>query len=70
MITTAIGLASLMMSEMAPVRQFGFGAALGALVSLVVGVRRDTGRPDPLASERESASAAQSPFVAAGVSCS
>ncbi|MDB4638041.1 MMPL family transporter, partial [bacterium] len=37
MLTTAIGLASLMVSEMAPVRQFGFGAALGAIVSLLVG---------------------------------
>lgn len=37
MITTAIGMASLMVSEMAPVRQFGFGAALGAFVSLIVG---------------------------------
>lgn len=37
MLTTAIGLASLMVSEMAPVRQFGFGAALGAVVSLIVG---------------------------------
>jgi len=37
MLTTAIGLASLMVSEMGPVRQFGFGAAIGAIVSLFVG---------------------------------
>lgn len=37
MLTTAIGLASLMISEMGPVRQFGFGAALGSVISLIVG---------------------------------
>jgi uncharacterized protein len=37
MLTTAVGMASLMVSDMAPVRQFGFGAALGSMVSLFVG---------------------------------
>lgn len=37
MVTTAIGLASLTVSDMGPVRQFGWSAALGAIVSLLVG---------------------------------
>ncbi len=36
-LTTAVGLASLVVSEMGPVRQFGWSSAIGSVVSLIVG---------------------------------